>query len=248
MAVQTARDAAQAATATASEARKRVRQATVPASVARERERGWFIVAGLALAAFAVLFAIVRAKRSAATDLAITRRLQKQKDPLFDKLMHFVSWFGFPPQSRIIPPALAAGIALLGFPLEGLFQLLAWGTSGISFLVKRSMQRQRPTSDQVAVTPARIGGSSFPSGHVINYVGVYGFLAFLIETWVRPAALRRVLVGFLAGLIALVGPSRIYLGHHWFTDTLASYLLGTAYLIGLTALYRRVRDWLYPPK
>ena len=246
MAVHTAREAVHAASGTAGGARRQVSQATVPAGVARERERGWFLVAGLALAAFAVLFALVRTNRSAAGDLAITLRLQQQKHPVFDRLMHAVSWFGFPPQSQIIPPSLAAGIALLGFPLEGLFQFLAWGTSGISTVFKRVMRRQRPNHPQVAVAVARIGGSSFPSGHVLNYLGVYGFLAFLIDTWIRPAALRRALVALLAGLIALVGPSRVYLGHHWFTDTLASYLLGTAYLIGLTAVYRRVRDWLGP--
>jgi undecaprenyl-diphosphatase len=241
-----AREAAAGAAERAVAAREQVQRATVPVRVAREREGGWFLVAGVALVVFAVLFAIVRRNRSADVDHAITLRLQRRKNPVFRRLMHFVSWFGFPPQSRIIPPALAGAIALVGFPLEGLFQLLAWGTGGISFLVKRAMRRQRPNHPEIAVAVARIGGSSFPSGHVINYVGVYGFLSFLIETWVRPAALRRALIAFFAGLIALVGPSRIYLGHHWFTDTLASYLLGTAYLIGLTALYRRVQGLLYP--
>jgi undecaprenyl-diphosphatase len=246
MAVDAARAVAGRAAESAGAARERVERATVPAPVAREREQGWFVVAGLALASFALLFGIVRTNRSAATDVAITLRLQRQKHPLFNRLMQFVSWFGFPPQSRLIPPALAATIVLLGHPLEGLFQLLAWGTGGISYTVKRIMRRQRPSHPEIAVAVARIGGSSFPSGHVINYLGVYGFLAFLIDTWVRPAAVRRLLVAFLTGLIALVGPSRVYLGHHWFTDTLASYLLGTAYLIGLTAVYRRARDRLYP--
>jgi membrane-associated phospholipid phosphatase len=38
--------------------------------------------------------------------------------------------------------------------------------------------------------------------------------------------------------VALVGPSRVYQGHHWFSDVSASYLLGLSYLIGLTRLYR----------
>jgi membrane-associated phospholipid phosphatase len=42
-------------------------------------------------------------------------------------------------------------------------------------------------------------------------------------------------------LVALVGPSRIHQGHHWLTDVLASYLLGTSYVAALAALYRR---WL----
>jgi membrane-associated phospholipid phosphatase len=224
--------------------RPAVRRATVSPRVARRREGAWFIVAGLALAAFAVLFGLVRRNRTAAFDLGVTLKLQRRKVPWFDRLMRFVSWFGFPPQSRTIPPMLAATIALAGYPLEGLFQLMAWGTGFFSFMVKRTVRRQRPSHPEIAVAVARIGGSSFPSGHVINYMGVYGFLLFLIRTWLQPGRLRTLLTAFLGGLLALVGPSRIYLGHHWLTDTLASYLMGTAYLIGLTALYRRVRTWI----
>jgi undecaprenyl-diphosphatase len=62
---------------------------------------------------------------------------------------------------------------------------------------------------------------------------------------VRGNRMRRAAVTFLVGLIALVGPSRIYLGHHWFTDVMASYLLGVSYLLGLMSLYRRVKTrWL----
>jgi membrane-associated phospholipid phosphatase len=42
-------------------------------------------------------------------------------------------------------------------------------------------------------------------------------------------------------LIALVGPSRIYQGHHWPTDVSASYLVGTAYLVVVVGLYRRAK-------
>lgn len=207
------------------------------------RGRTGLTVAGVALATFAVLYGIVRTNRSAATDAAITLRLQRRNHPIFDRLMRVVSWPGFPPQSRVLPPAIAATIIAFGYPLEGLFQLLAWGTGGISFVVKRSMRRARPTAGEtrIRVVAANIGGSSFPSGHVINYIGVYGFLAYLVHTWVRPAGLRRVARGMLIGLIGLVGPSRVYLGHHWFTDVLASYLLGTSYLIGLITVYRRVK-------
>src|SRR5690606_7410524 len=175
-------------------------------------------------------FAIVRTQRSTRADLKVTIALQRRREPWFRRLMHLVSWPGYPPQSRIIPPALAAGWFVLGFRLEALFQLLAWGTGLISFLVKRIMQRPRPNHPEIAIAVARIGGTSFPSGHVLNYMGVYGFLAFLLDTLVRPDLLRKVLVGALVGLLSLVGASRIYLGHHWLTDVSASYLLGTSYL------------------
>lgn len=196
-----------------------------------------------ALAVFAILFVIVRKNRSAATDAAITLRVQKQDHPYFDRLMNVVSWPGFPPQSRLLPPTISATLWMLGFRLEAVFQLLAWGTGGVSFAVKRVMRRSRPGPDfpQIRVVVANIGGSSFPSGHVLNYMGVYGFLAYLSFTWLRPRTIRRTVSGMLLGLLGLVGPSRIYLGHHWFTDVMASYCLGTAYLIGLASIYRRIR-------
>ncbi|MGC4191884.1 MAG: phosphatase PAP2 family protein [Thermomicrobiales bacterium] len=209
------------------------------------RGRQGFLIVTILLGIFAVLFSLVWANKTAATDAAVTLRLQKRDHPHFDRLMRIVSWPGFPPQSRIIPPSIAGVLWMLGFRLEAVFQLMAWGTGFISFTVKRIMRRSRPTSENgIKVAVANIGGSSFPSGHVINYVGVYGFLAYLAFTWIRPSVIRRTVVGLLTGLLALVGPSRIYLGHHWLTDTMASYLLGSSYLIVLTGVYRRVRMWV----
>lgn len=217
-----------------------------PERIALDRGKGGIIIASIAMAAFAILFRVVRSNRSAATDAAITLRLQKRDHPFFDRLMHIVSFPGFPPQSRIIPPAISAILWLRGMRLEAIFQIAAWGTGGVSGLVKRIMKRGRPITinhSEIRVVKANIGGSSFPSGHVIIYMGVYGFLAFLAHVWIRSDAIRRAVVGFIVSMLALVGPSRVYLGHHWFTDVLASYLLGTTYLVGLTSLYRRVKRW-----
>ena len=229
--------------ATTSPLAQRQRLQFNPERLAIARGRQGLLIASMAMGIFAVLFVIVRKKRSAATDAAITLRLQRRNHPYFDRLMHLVSWPGFPPQSRVLPPSIAAGLWLLGLRLEALFQLMAWGTGIVSFTFKRIMQRQRPGPDHPAirVVVANIGGSSFPSGHVINYMGVYGFLAYLAHTWIRPTVVRRFIVGFLLSLLSLVGMSRVYLGHHWFTDVVASYLLGTTWLVGLTGLYRRIK-------
>lgn len=217
-----------------------------PPRLALARGRGAAVVIATALAAFAGIFAVVRTRRSAGVDLGVTLALQRRRAPWFRRTMHAVSWPGFPPQSRVIPPVLALTWLTFGFPVEAVFQTLAWGASGISFSVKRVMRRPRPDHPEIRVAIARIGGSSFPSGHVLNYLGVYGFLAYLLASLLRVTALRRALVGALVALLALVGPSRIYLGHHWATDVTASYLLGTSYLLTLTALYRRVKVWLLP--
>lgn len=205
------------------------------------------IFSAAALSAFAVLFDKVRDGKTTDVDARITHKVQVEgkKHPVFDRIMHIVSWPGFPPQSRTLPPALAVLLWVRGFRLEAVFQLAAWGTGGVSSVFKRIVRRERPGSQHphLTVVPANIGGTSFPSGHVIIYTGVYGFLAYLAALWIETKSVRRVVVGSLVALVGLVGASRVYLGHHWYSDTVASYLLGSTYLIVLTSLYRRVKRW-----
>jgi undecaprenyl-diphosphatase len=194
-----------------------------------------------ALATVGLLTRLVKSGKTAEIDAAVTLALQKQTNPTFSRVMHIASWAGFPPQSRTLPWAIPGAIAVFGNKIDALFQLAGWGTSFLSFVLKQFMKRPRPVAGRFNVVPARIGGTSFPSGHVINYTGVYGMLAYLTGQHVRNPVLRRGIIGFLVAKIALVGPSRIYLGHHWFTDVVTSYLLGTSYLVVLTSIYRRVR-------
>jgi len=214
---------------------------TMPVRVALLRGRTGMTVAVVAFVGFLGIFALVRARRSDEIDAAITLRLQARRHRSLAVMMEAVSWFGFPPQSRIIPPLVMATLWLLRLRVEAVFQLLAWGTGGLSSLLKHFVRRPRPLPERVRVVLAPLGGSSFPSGHVITYVGTYGFLAYLVHSFVRPAQVRRPLVAGLLVLLGVVGPSRIYQGHHWPTDVAASYLLGLSYLIGVTALYRRAR-------
>ena len=215
---------------------------TVSRELALLRGRNGMLVAASALLAFGAIFTVVKARRSDAVDVAITLRLQARQHQSLATLMEVVSWPGFPPQSRLIPPMAIATLFVMRMRTEALFQLIAWsGVAGASTIVKGFARRPRPLPEQVRVVIAPLGGSSFPSGHVLTYVGTYGFLAYLVYTVVRPPQVRWPMTIGLVGLVGLVGPSRIYQGHHWPTDVVASYLLGLSYLIGLMALYRRVK-------
>jgi undecaprenyl-diphosphatase len=206
-----------------------------------EPGRRALIVTGVALAAFAAIFGAVKTRRAEAFDLAVTLQIQANKHQSVALLMRVVSWPGFPPQSRVIPPLVIAMMLAARLRTEAAFQLLAWGTALISTVVKLIIRRPRPLPEQVKVVIAPLGGSSFPSGHVLTYVGVYGFMAVAAqEVIARPEVRLPVTIG-LVGLIGLVGPSRIYLGHHWPTDVAASYTLGFAYLVLVTAAYHRFK-------
>lgn len=194
-------------------------------------------VIGALVAGFAGLLALVRANRSAAFDLAMTIRLQAWQNPAIAELMRVVSWPGFPPQSRLIPPAIMAAWLAAGRRRAAAFQLASWGGAALSTGIKAFIQRPRPLPPEVRVVVAPLGGTSFPSGHVLTYVAFYGFLGFLLAEHLRDGPLRNASVMTLTGGLALVGPSRIQQGHHWTTDVVASYLLGLAYLLTLIQLY-----------
>jgi undecaprenyl-diphosphatase len=190
---------------------------------------------------FLALAALVHRREVEAIDRAILQRLQAEQHPILERAMALVSWFGFPPQSRLLPPAYASGLWIAHLRLEAVFQLAAWGTAVLSTIVKAFMRRPRPVAGKdlrVVVMP--LGGSSFPSGHVVTYVGVYGWMAIMAHRLIRPTLPRRLIVAVLTTLIAAVGPSRVYLGHHWPTDVAGSYLLGISYLAALLVLYRRL--------
>lgn len=197
---------------------------------------------GSAIAVSAVIAAGVKSGRTQEIDEDLTRRIQKIELPGFDPLMHAVSWAGFPPQSKILPLLIPTAMLSAGRSLEAFFQLMGWGTGAISGGIKRTMKRPRPSHPEIVVAKARLGGSSFPSGHVIIYTGVYGFLAYLAHVHIEAALLRKAIVGLLASMVALVGTSRVYLGHHFTSDVTVSYLLGTSYLVGLTSVYQRARN------
>lgn len=196
---------------------------------------------------FAALAVLIRRQKVETIDQAITVRLQAIRDPRFERAMTFVSWFGFVPQSRVLPPTYAVILWIAHFRLEAVFQLAAWGTALLSTIVKAFMRRPRPVAGtDLRVVAASLGGSSLPSGHVLTYVGVYGWMAIVANLLIKPALLRRLVVAALAILIAAIGPSRIYLGHHWPTDVAASYLLGSSYVAALWVAYRRLKPRRVP--
>jgi undecaprenyl-diphosphatase len=218
------------------------RAALVGRDEALRRGRLFEAIIGAGLVGFTGLLATVLTNRSAAIDLRVTRRLQRFRAPWATTTMRAVSWPGFPPQSRLIPPGIIGAWLVLGFPLEAAAQAAAWGSALVATAAKRLANRSRPLAPEVQVVLAPLHGTSFPSGHVLTYVGLYGFLAYLLGTRIRGYRTRLIALTPPLALVVLVGPSRIHQGHHWLTDVLASYLLGGSYVTALIVVYRRMLE------
>lgn len=74
------------------------------------------------------------------------------------------------------------------------------------------------------------GGFSYPSGHTITALLFYGTLMLLIHKKVKGRLRKPLLVGFSL-VIFFIAFSRIYFGAHYFSDVLASIILGITILI-----------------
>jgi len=187
--------------------------------------------------AFAILTFLVKTMPTFAIDLQITRAIQAIHLPSFALLMNLVSWPGFGPQDVIIAGLIILLIYAFGLRWESVTALIAvLFTTGINVLVKDMVQRPRPTPNLVNVF-AKLHSYSFPSGHVMFYLGFFGFIWFLAFTLLKPSIKRSFLLVFFGILIALIGISRVYLGEHWPSDVLGSYLLGSLTLVAIIQFY-----------
>lgn len=111
---------------------------------------------------------------------------------------------------------------------------LAFGLSYLgNFLLKSIFQRQRPALWDVFARPSSY---SFPSGHAMSAMMVYGIAAFLFAQ-LYPQQ-RRVWLGGAAGWILLIGFSRIYLGVHWLSDVVAGFTVGFVFVYALVRWYK----------
>jgi membrane-associated phospholipid phosphatase len=230
-------------------ASKAVRAESEPAHVSRYRAVFFQGVLVIVAAAFGGLTFLVKTMPSLAIDLQITKSIQMLNSPSFALLMNLVSWPGFGPQVMIIAALIILLIYGLGLHWESVMALIAAVLStGVNLLVKDLVQRPRPTATLVDVY-ATITGYSFPSGHVMFYLGFLGFIGFLGFTLLKPSLKRGFLLVIIGSLILLIGISRIYLGEHWASDVLGSYLLGSLTLVVIIQIYHwgKTRFFVHQP-
>lgn len=128
------------------------------------------------------------------------------------------------------------------------FAMMAFPAAGVVNTAARDLvSRARPD-------PHEIGGGlagaqfpndweSFPSGHVIGAVLLYGFI-YLLAGRLASRPLRLGLRAFCVAVIAISGISRAWLGHHWVGDVAAAYAFGGLVLTGVVVAYRAMEPTL----
>jgi undecaprenyl-diphosphatase len=115
------------------------------------------------------------------------------------------------------------------------------GAASLNLLLKHLFERSRPELFRVV----EAAGFSFPSGHAMVSLCVYGMLAFLIARYSQRWRWRLAVCTLAVALVAAIGVSRVYLGVHYPTDVVAGYTAGATWLafcISLLMWWERERE------
>jgi len=194
----------------------------------------WLRVA-VPLAAYVALAVVVALYSDNAIDRAVSAGLRRT-DAL-DLAWRVASWPGDHIASVVVPiVAIAALVAARASREAACLATSVVAATTLGQLTRWIVDRPRPPHALVHAT-----GASFPSGHVTEYVGLFGMLAVIAAVRVHDIALRRAAIAACALLVVAVGPSRVYLGAHWPSDALGGYLLGTACVAAVARVYRAHR-------
>lgn len=198
----------------------------------------WLGVCLLLLFGLANLAEEVLEQEAFAFDEAVLLWINQFTNPVLDQVMLTVTRLGDP---YIVVPLTCIGFFWFWWQwrwrVAVIFGVNCLGGAVLSNGLKLFFSKSRPELWAQLITETSY---SFPSGHALGSMVLYGFSAFLLAQ--KFAAYKRLIYGLAILLISSIGFSRIYLGVHWPTDVLAGYAIGFLWIsvsIGLVQLVTR---------
>jgi membrane-associated phospholipid phosphatase len=148
-------------------------------------------------------------------------------DPLTD-VFRAVTWLGNLPTLIAVTVLAIAILWRRRQQTDAVFVALAFvGAQVLSNGMKLGFRRERPFFPDPLATESTY---SFPSGHALLSLAVYGSIALVLARHASSLAARASILGSAAVLVAAIGFSRLYLGVHFLSDVVAGYAAGTAWL------------------
>lgn len=228
----------------------RVGEATVEGADAIARQRGPYAALAVALGVAIVVIAVATALVIwIYASITTSRGVAGVDRPLLDDLLTLRS-----PALDATLTAVTSTAGTIGMPLIALAAMTilavrrrSWTpvvliatTGAVSVLLtivgKRFIDRVRPPHSD-AVPPLELS-ESFPSGHTLNAVAIVGIIAYLVILRRTSTRIRVAIATAAAVYVAVIGFTRVFLGHHWFTDVLAGLVLGAAWLALVITAHR----------
>jgi undecaprenyl-diphosphatase len=160
-------------------------------------------------------------------DKGILLAIQKLHAPLLDRIMLGITLLGEPVVLLLICLGLGSGLLYYNRRTEATtLSIAAVGAIGLNYWLKVLFGRARPALWNHIVD---VGLHSFPSGHAMASIAIYGFIGYILAK--QFPQWRKRIFALTTVLIIAIGFSRLYLGVHWPTDVAAGYAVGLLWLI-----------------
>lgn len=201
----------------------------------------------MAIAALAVGFELLTVAVSLGwmnqPDHEVEQAMASVWDPPLHLLFQGIAILGGVEVTGVIMVGLVVFLWRRGFVADALVIVAFIAAELFEILYKSNLTHPRPPEnvahgDGPSITnllePAAGLHNSFPSGHMVRTVLVYGLLAFVIRRLAPWPWLRNLAVPLAIVLIVVVAFDRLYLEVHWESDVLGGILLGAIALVSAT--------------
>ena len=167
-------------------------------------------------------------------DLPIQRFVEDHRTGALDTLFRAISRLG----STIVVVTLSAVLVFLTWgrcrAVSIAILIAASARPLLEFVLKDVVGRARPDLERMVNGQ----GYSFPSGHVMAAIALYGLIPLVVGLFTASRLLWWLSAAASAVVIGAIAASRVYLGVHWLSDVAASLLVGSFFLLGVEAVLR----------
>ncbi|QQE72661.1 phosphatase PAP2 family protein [Brevibacillus composti] len=204
----------------------------------------YFIISFLFLVLFLISFLVFAhhliQNKLQVFDQLIIAKTQAMIHPQLTSMMKFFTFLGDP--LTLLGVLLLAALTMFRQRKrwEALFLTVALaGGALFNWLLKWIFQRERPTLHRLIEET----GYSFPSGHSMNAIILYGMIGMLCYLFLKNVWPKLLIVFGALLLILLIGNSRIYLGVHYPSDVAAGFAAGGVWLVICLIGLRLVLEW-----
>ena len=195
------------------------------------------------MVAFQVLTIAVSLGRLATPDHDVEQAMASAWNPQLHPLFQAIAILGGIEVTTLIMVVLVIYLWRRGFPADALVFVAFLAAELFEILYKSNLTHPQPPASvahgdgpSLSMLLESVPGphNSFPSGHMVRAVLVYGLLAFVVRRlapwpWVRNLALPLTIV-----LIVVLAFDRLYLEVHWESDVVGGILLGAIALVSAT--------------
>jgi membrane-associated phospholipid phosphatase len=188
---------------------------------------GVLLIAALLVVLFMMWIVFIYTKSRA--DQRVFEAIGPHITPIRTRIMRIITYLGNP--EFLVPFNLALLVLFAILKKKWMvirIAVVALGGLGIKLLMKHLFQRLRPLDP---VIEGGVAGYSFPSGHALMAVVVYGFLVWWAAISIHNKWKQGIAIALLILLIIGVSFSRIYLRVHYTTDILAGICIGFCWLM-----------------